>query len=193
MIAREGLLRLIETFDRLEIPYMLVGSTVSSVYGFYRATADVDVVVDLSTETVEQFVELLKDEFYVDAGQIATGLKFRRSFNVIHLATAYKFDLFPLKRDAYSVVQFSRRRHEGTSIFGDDPIELSLCTPEDIILNKILWYNLGGRVSDRQWNDILGVVTIKRDVLDFGYLRKWAVDLAIEDLLESALAERKVN
>ena len=169
---------------------MVVGSTASSVFGFYRATADVDLVVNLTAEHVDAFVELLGSDFYVDAGQIRTALRLGRSFNAIHLATAYKFDLFPLQRDAYSSAQFPRRRYHETSIFGGEPIEMALCSPEDIVLNKLNWYRQGGQVSDRQWNDILGVVAVKREVMDLSYLHRWAQHLGVEDLLERALAER---
>ena len=33
----------------------------------------------------------------------------------------------------------------------------NIASPEGAILNKLEWYRMGGEVSDRQWNDILGV------------------------------------
>lgn len=190
MIARPGLLLLLEAFDRLEIAYMIVGSTVSSAYGFFRATADMDIVVDLHLEHVESLADLLQGEFYIDAGQIREALRFGRSFNVIHLASAYKFDLFTLQHDSYAKTQFARRHHRDTSVFGGDPVEVSLCTAEDIILNKLRWYRLGGMVSDRHWHDILGVIAVQGKTLDLAYLRQWAEHLKIADLLEAALTER---
>jgi hypothetical protein len=117
MTARPGLLRLLETFDRLEIAYMVVGSTASSIYGFYRATADVDFVIDLAPEGVDEFVGELARDFYIDKDQIRAAFRFGRAFNVIHLETAYKLDLFPRKQGSYPGSQFARRRYEGTSIF----------------------------------------------------------------------------
>ncbi|MCC6540325.1 MAG: hypothetical protein IT162_22455 [Bryobacterales bacterium] len=190
MIARPGLLLLLEAFDRLEIAHMIVGSTVSSAYGFFRATADVDIVVDLRSEHVDSLAALLQPDFYADAGQMRDALRFRRSFNVIHLATAYKFDLFTLHQDAYARAQFARRLHRETAVFGGEALEVSLCTPEDIVLNKLRWYRQGGMVSDRQWHDILGVITIQRDHLDLPYLRQWAEHLNVSDLLEAALTEK---
>ena len=125
MIPRAGLLVLLEALDGLEIAYMVAGSTASSIYGFYRATADVDLVIRLDAERIDEFVALVQLDFYVDAEQ-HSAIRFRRAFNVIHLETAYKFDLFPLPRDHYSTTQFARRQFQTTRIFGGEPIEMVL-------------------------------------------------------------------
>ena len=57
----------------------------------------------------------------------------------------------------------------------------------DTVLRKLEWYRLGREVSDRQWNDILGVIRTQGDRLDFDYLRHWASELGVADLLERAL------
>jgi len=44
-----------------------------------------------------------------------------------------------------------------------------------------------GETSDRQWRDILGVLDIQSDRLDFKYLQKWAEELGVQDLLQKAL------
>jgi len=62
-------------------------------------------------------------------------------------------------------------------------------SPEDTILAKLEWYRLGGEVSDRQWRDILGVLKTRAGELDLDYLRKWAGELQVSDLLEQALKE----
>ena len=126
MIPRAGLFVLLEALDRLEIAYMVAGSTASSIYGFYRATAGVDLVIHLAAERIDEFVALVQLDFYVDAEQIHSAIRFRRAFNVIHLETAYKFDLFPLPRDRYSATQFARRQFQTTRIFGGEPIEMVL-------------------------------------------------------------------
>jgi len=56
-------------------------------------------------------------------------------------------------------------------------------------LSQLEWYRMGGEVSDRQWRDILGVLKTKSEQLDLAYLRKWAKELRVEDLLERALQE----
>jgi len=58
-----------------------------------------------------------------------------------------------------------------------------------VILSKLRWFHLGGEVSEQQWHDVLGVVSVQGDGLDLRYLREWAEYLGIPDLLEKALAE----
>jgi hypothetical protein len=48
---------------------------------------------------------------------------------------------------------------------------------------------MGGEVSDRQWRDILGMLKTQAGELELDYLRKWAVELKVGDLLERALRE----
>ena len=70
--------------------------------------------------------------------------------------------------------------------------EFYLASPEDIILNKLGWYRLGENVSERQWHDVLGVLKIQKEVLDIDYLRYWAKELRLDDLLEQALSDSKI-
>jgi hypothetical protein len=48
---------------------------------------------------------------------------------------------------------------------------------------------MGGEVSDRQWRDIIGVLKTRAGELDQAYLRKWAAELKVSDLLERAIKE----
>jgi hypothetical protein len=56
------------------------------------------------------------------------------------------------------------------------------------VLSKLTWYRSGGEVSERQWNDVLEITAVQRAQLDLPYLRRWAAQLQILDLLELALA-----
>lgn len=57
------------------------------------------------------------------------------------------------------------------------------------VVHKLEWYRAGGEVSERQWGDIIGVLKVQSDALDLDYMRKWATELAVTDLLERALRE----
>ena len=64
-----------------------------------------------------------------------------------------------------------------------------VATAEDTILAKLESYRMGGDVSERQWRDVLGVMKVQADRLDLAYLRQWAAQLNISDLLERAIKE----
>lgn len=66
---------------------------------------------------------------------------------------------------------------------------LPFCSVEDIILNKLMWFDSGGRVSERQWLDLLAVVRIQLESLDRDYLSEWAQYLDVTGLLEKLISE----
>lgn len=72
-------------------------------------------------------------------------------------------------------------------------IEFYLVSPEDIILNKLMWFRLGGGVSDRQWKDVLGVLKVQKNLLDKEYLQHWASELKVKDLLDKAFSQAGIN
>ncbi len=181
---------LLDALGRLEIPHMVGGSLASSVHGVWRATNDVDIVASIPPEYVDELVRLLEPDYYIDEGQVRDALRRGRPFNVIHFKTSYKFDIIPLARDRFAQVQFGRRRWETSERVEPPLLEFCVATPEDIILSKLEWFLRGGRVSEKQWNDVLGVIAVQRERLDLAYLREWAEYLKISDLLEQALAER---
>jgi hypothetical protein len=185
----EALQRLLEVFDRLEVPYMISGSGASSMHGLVRTTGGLDVVAKIDVEHVQPLVTELRADFYIDEQQVRAALEHSRSFNVIHLRSSYKFDIFPLTADRYQQIQFGRRRFEQSSIFTGKPLELAVSSPEDVILSKLRWFHQGGEVSEQQWNDVLGVIAVQGQNLDVRYLRDWAKYLGLSQLLEQALEE----
>ena len=90
----EVLLRVAGLLEEMRIPYIVVGSVASSLQGFSRATADVDMVADLRPEHVAPFFAALKDEYYVDDQAMRRAVSLRRMFNLIHLDTLIKVDIY---------------------------------------------------------------------------------------------------
>jgi hypothetical protein len=177
---------LLAALDRTETPFVVVGSVASGAHGLARLTNDIDIVVDLPSERVAAFFEELGPTFYADVDMAARAAAAGRSFNLIHLASAYKFDLFPVGNDAFGRSELARREFT-TGGVGLENIEFPVASPEDTILAKLVWFRKGREVSDRQWSDILGIVKVQADRLDLAYLRKWADSLAVLDLLNRLL------
>lgn len=183
----EVALRVIETLEDLGLSYHLGGSIASSVHGTPRQTRDIDLAVDLPLSAVAAFVGRLQGEFYLDDERIRSAVQRKASFNLIHLGTALKIDIFVRKGEPFDRSEF--QRHAPYRLVQDPPRDVMVTSAEDIILRKMLWYRQGNEVSDRQWSDILGVLKAQGERLDQDYLRYWAGELVVEDLLQRALAD----
>jgi hypothetical protein len=164
--------------------YFVGGSVASALYGEARSTRDIDLVAAMLPHHVEPFLATLGTDFYADAEAITAAVVARRSFNVIHLDTMVKADVFIFKADGFGRSQLSRRMSRQLS--QDDPAMIYVASAEDTVLAKLQWYRDGGGVSDRQWNDVLGVLKVQGAALDRAYLEEWARELGLTELLHRA-------
>lgn len=162
------------------------GSVASSVHGIPRATQDADVVAALRPGDGRRLAALLGDAFYIDGDTAERAIQSGRSFNVIHLDTMFKVDIFPLRRDAYGLR--AMRDRVVRTVHDDPALSLPLATAEDTIAHKLFWYRQGDEASDRQWRDLLGVLRTRGADLDMARLRLACDDLGVADLLDRALA-----
>lgn len=180
-------LQVVDVLEKLGVPYVIGGSLASAVHGVMRATMDADLVAELRPEHAAPLAQALEDTFYVDATAIRIAIVHHQSFNVIHLDTMFKVDVFVAGGRKFDALQLARRK---TQVVASAPERLAyVTTAEDIILAKLDWYRQGGEVSERQWRDVLGVLKVQAERLDLPHLRRWAAELAVGDLLERALEE----
>ena len=176
----------VEALENLGVNYHIGGSVASSIYGIIRATIDADLVANLELKHVRPLVKLLEADYYIDEDSVRDAVKRRGSFNAIYLDTMLKVDVFIPKSRLFDQEEL-RRIQLQPLIEGFRPFYVA--SPEGTILNKLEWYRMGGEVSDRQWNDILGVLKVQGTNLDMAYLQRWAVALKVSDLLERALVD----
>ena len=181
-----------EAFEKLGILYCIGGSVASSAYGKPRATLDVDVVSDLAQRHVGSLVKMLESSCYIDEIAISKAIRRRSSFNLIHLETMIKVDVF-IVRDRPYPQQAMRRRRKDTLAEDQQAVEYYLASCEDIILTKLDWYRMGGKVSGRQWSDVVGVLKVQEKSLDRVYLRHWASELNLTGLLEQAFRDAGIQ
>jgi hypothetical protein len=183
----EVTLEVVSALDEVGAPYHVGGSFASAIHGLPRHTRDVDIVADLRAGQVDGFMTRLGGRFYLDRDAVLDAIRRGSSFNLIHLGSGFKVDVFIKGGDEYDLVEFERCRQQ--RVLEDPPLELLVKSPEDTILRKLQWYREAGCASDRQWSDILGVLKVQGERLDLGYLRHWAPRLGLAHLLERALTE----
>jgi len=175
---------LADTMDRLGIAYLIGGSVASGARSIARATRDIDLVARIGIHQVTQFAEALGPEWYADQEQMREAISRDRAFNLIHMVSGHKIDIFPATQDFHRA-QLERATQVTVPFLGEER-GYPVASAEDILLAKLRWYRDGGEVSDRQWNDIATIVSTN-PMLDEHYLRSWAERLGVNDLLTRAL------
>jgi predicted nucleotidyltransferase len=186
----EVLLHVIRALEEQKIAYVVVGSFASSARGVPRSTLDADIVADIKPNHVAQLFASLREKFYLDEQTIRRAIETRRSFNAIHFDSAFKVDVFIPKEGGIAQQQLARRRME--EVAPEQGAVIYVATAEDMVLAKLLWYQSGGGVSEIQWTDVLGMIRVQGEHLDADYLREWASQLGIRDLLERILKEAAI-
>jgi hypothetical protein len=170
---------------RLGVRHYVGGSIASSAHGVPRSSIDADVVAELGPADAAPFVAALRDGYYVPDERVHDAVARRGSFNVIHLDTMVKVDVFVAKDRPFDRRALERARPAAAEGAG----ELPVCSAEDIVLAKLEWYRLGGEASERQWSDVTGLLRVRS--LDEPYLRQGAHELGVADLLDRALGEAR--
>ncbi len=182
--TREALQQLIHIFQTLNIPYRIVGSVASSAQGMMRSTLDVDMVAKLAAQDISQLASQLKNNYHLDEELALEAVHRGSSFNIIHLTTMIKIDVFMLGKRPYDLISFERERRENL-----DGLMLSFKTPEDVILGKLEWFLQTDKTSERQWRDVIGLMKVQGSALDLQYVQTWAKELDVAELLGQALED----
>ncbi len=176
----------VEALEKLSITYHIGGSIASSLYGIARATIDADIAADIKKEHILPLKSFLDTQYYFDEEMIGDAIQRKSSFNLIHLNTMIKIDIFIHKNEPYHYEALKRRRKDTIIAEGKTSDEYYFSSPEDVILNKLQWYEMGERVSERQWLDVLGIIKVQGSSLDKEYLIHWADKLDLIEILKKA-------
>ena len=174
--------------ESLGIRYAIGGSLASSAWGQMRQTNDADIEVYLSPSHIEPLTEAFHDPYLLSKSELQNAVESAapfRSVQLINMDEAFKVDLFLLDDSEYSMSELDRV--VTVNISGTTP--LKLLAPENIVIAKLRWFQLGNQVSDRQWNDIVSVLETQRGMLDIEYLSAWSRQFLVSDLLDQALSE----
>jgi hypothetical protein len=183
----ESTLAISRLFEQLGVRHLVGGSVASSLMGLPRTTQDVDFVADLELSNVAEFVALASRSFYVDEERARHAVARRSQFNLIDVGRGFKVDVYLDRRDRLSASTYLRSQLVQLGPMDSDCVRVS--APEDIVIEKLRWYRMGGEVSERQWLDVLGVLKVQAPTIDRAYLRHWADEIGVRDLLDRAFED----
>jgi hypothetical protein len=89
------------------------------------------------------------------------------------------------RSDSWGRSQIIRRRSEqilpGRSCF--------VASPEDVILGKMWYYREGG--SEKHLRDIAAIMQVSGQIIDLGYVARWAEQLELSDVWQAILNRLK--
>jgi hypothetical protein len=176
----------VAAFEALSIRYYVGGSVASSTHGVPRSSVDADIVADLHDGDVTPFLRLLAGAYYADESRIRTAIQSRRTFNLIHLSSMFKVDVFVMKARPFDREAMGRARSLPLAVApGARPF--AVASVEDTIIAKLEWFRAGGETSERQWSDVVGLLRLHAQQIDDAYATRWAGALGVDDLLQRAL------
>lgn len=163
------------------------GSIASSVHGAARSTLDVDLAAEITEADAQELVQSLSTEYYVSQTAARDAVRHKSCFNLIHLTTSFKVDIFVSRGREFDRSVLDRATIETLGTV--DPLAARIVSAEDIILVKLEWYRLGNATSERQWNDVTRVAKLYGSHLDRNYIFHWAGELGLLDLVEQLFLE----
>lgn len=158
----------------------------SSSYGEPRSTLAADFAADLDLSRFDAWADEVEKDFFFDREWARAEVASRGIFQLLHRTSLVRIDLFVPAWTGLDLWKWEQRKR---LVLGDDGQSMDVTSAEGIVLQKLLWYESGGRSSDRQWRDIVGVLSQQRTRLDRPALAQWAKQLKLESLLERALRD----
>jgi hypothetical protein len=177
----EATSHLIGALNASGIPYMLVGSLSSNLWGIPRSTQDADVVLDFGSHSLNDLANLLGRQFKVDP-QISFETVTGTNRNIVAVrGTKFKIELFRLSDDAHDLERF--RRREPATFLGRDAF---VATAEDVIITKLRWAQGGKRSKDV--DDVQNVIAVQANHIDWDYVNQWCDRHGTRSLLDEIRA-----
>lgn len=181
-VSLRGLALLAGALHQLGIRFYVVGGIASSTHGQTRFTEDVDLVMELRPDQVLPLKAVLGPDFEVDEVTLLEAATHNRSDNLFYLPDFTRFDVYLPAPSAFVRSQLERRQILELA----EGVDIPIATAEDTLLAKLLWYRRGEEHSQKQWQDVLGIIRLRGAELDRSYLDVWAANLDVTDLLARA-------
>jgi len=178
----ELLQKIVEVFERLQIPYLVTGSVAAMAYGEPRLTNDIDIVAAIEERHIASLItEFPEKEFYISDEMIREAIRHQGQFNIIHPTSGLKIDVIIRQNTPFDASRFKRVRR----IYPAETYEANFAAPEDVIIKKMEYYKEGG--SEKHLRDITGILKISGEEVDRNYISEWSQRLGLTEIWEAVL------
>lgn len=177
-----GFVRLVlDALTAAGVDYLIGGAVALWAWGEPRTTADLDLVIDLSVESVAALSSELEQRAMLVPVDIIFDLLIEDRadlpISAIHMTSGYKAEMFLFKPgDALRESGLRRRRLVD---LGPALGEVYVHSPEDLILNKLRFYRISQQT--KHVRDIASIVLNQAEALDLAYIERWAQSLNVSD------------
>lgn len=153
------------------VPSIVIGGAAVGTWGEPRVTRDVDLKVLLERDEADRLLALLAPDYVSLLPDPRLALR-KQAMLFVEDAAGVRLDLL-LADTPYDVEAIRRGRDVEVS----PGVTLRLCTPEDLILYKLI------STRPRDHEDAASVVRRQGDALDDGYVLNWLhqFELALDD------------
>lgn len=178
MPAPDELTQFVQRLEAIGSPYMITGATAAILYGQPRVTNDLDVVLSLDDAGRAALLRAFPEEdFYVPPESVIRTEQARAQrghFNLIHLESGYKADIYLTGSDPLHAWALPRRRRVAWS----RELSISVAPPEYVVLRKLEYYREGR--SSKHVTDIQAIRAVTG--LDDALLAPWLARAGLETL-----------
>jgi hypothetical protein len=150
------------------ISYFVTGSVASSAYGEPRFTQDLDLVVSLSSGSIDDFLAgFPSSDFYVPPEPTLREEASRTEgghFNLLHQDSGLRADVYLAGDDELHAWAFEHLRRIQLS----EDLEVWLAPPEYVIVRKLEW--MSAEAGERHREDVRHMIRLCGESLDHEFL-----------------------
>jgi hypothetical protein len=166
--------------EKLGVRHMVTGSQATIAYGEPRFTNDIDIVAALDSSVIEEFCDgFPEDDYYLSRPAAREAVARHGMFNVIHPTSGLKVDVVIASPVGYDQTRLDRAQR--VRVAGG--YEARFTTPEDIIVKKLEWNQMGG--GERHLQDIAGILKVRGKQLDIAYIERTTTSIGVREMWDA--------